>query len=97
MAFIACCGISTFMTSVALLNNDLRAKIQDIFREVFDDDRLQLRDDTSPENLAAWDSLGHIRLISALEDDLHLSFTLEEIEVMNSVKRILTLMADKAA
>ena len=75
--------------------NNTRDSLQNIFRDVFDDEQLQLRDELSPETLAAWDSLGHIRLISALEDELQLSFTLDEIEAMTSVAKILAVLADK--
>ena len=49
----------------------------------------------SPMAFAGWDSLGHIRLISAMEDDLSISFTLEEIEEMDSVSKILAVVAAK--
>lgn len=77
------------------MSNNTRNSLQNIFRDVFDDEQLQLRDELSPETLEAWDSLGHIRLISALEDELQLSFTLDEIEAMNSVAKILAVLAGK--
>ncbi len=81
--------------SVDTLSTDTRTKLQSIFREVFDDDQLQLSDSTSRETLESWDSLGHIRLISAMEDELGVSFTLEEIETMTSVPQILATIAAK--
>lgn len=77
------------------LTNNMQTKLQNIFQEVFDDEQFQLRDETSPESLAAWDSLGHIRLIAALEDEFQLTFTLEEIEAMSSVGKIRAVLADK--
>ncbi len=78
------------------LSNDTRTKLQNIFREVFDDELLQISDDTDPDTLKAWDSLGHIRLISAIEEELALSFTLDEIEAMTSVRQILATVAAKS-
>ena len=83
------------MNLVANLNNDLQSKIERVFRDVFDDEQLKLQADTSPETLAAWDSLGHIRLIAALEDELHQSFSLQDIEDMNSVAKILAVLESK--
>ncbi|WP_199873432.1 acyl carrier protein [Ideonella sp. A 288] len=77
------------------MTQDTRSRLQSIFREVFDDDQLTLADDTSRESLEAWDSLGHIRLISALEEDLGISFTLDEIEQMTSVAQILACITSK--
>lgn len=72
-----------------------RSKIEEIFREVFDDDQLQLSDSLSSETHLKWDSLGHIRLVSALEDELSLTFTLEDIEAMTSVAKILAVVDSK--
>ena len=77
------------------MSNNTRAKVQDVFRDVFANDGLELTDDLDPDQLAAWDSLGHIRLIAALEDALSVSFTLEEIEAMTSVERILAIVSSK--
>lgn len=78
------------------LSNDPRPQLQAVFQEVFDDDTLQATDELNRETLESWDSLGHIRLISALEEALGLSFTLEEIEAMTSVPQILAVLAAKA-
>ena len=77
------------------MHNHIRTKIDDIFREVFDDDQLQVSDSLSTESLPTWDSLAHIRLVSALEDGLSLTFTLEDIEAMTSVARIVTVVESK--
>lgn len=77
------------------MHNDIRTKIENIFREVFDDDQLQLSDSLSSETLPTWDSLAHIRLVSALEDELSLTFTLEDIEAMTSVAKILAVVDSK--
>lgn len=74
------------------LTHDLIEQLQAIFREVFDDDDLVLTEATDRETLEAWDSLGHIRLVAAMEDALELSFTLEDIERMTSVAQILAIV-----
>lgn len=77
------------------MGQDIRTKIEAIFREVFDDNQLQLSDSLSSENLPTWDSLAHIRLVSALEDELSLTFTLEDIEAMTSAAKILAVVDSK--
>jgi acyl carrier protein len=84
-----------FQHRASTLSNDTRAQLQGIFREVFDDEQLELTDETSRETLESWDSLGHIRLVSSMEESLGVSFTLEEIEQMTSVKQILATLAAK--
>ena len=77
------------------MDHDIRTKIEAIFREVFDDDQLQLSDSLSSETVPTWDSLAHIRLVSALEDELSLTFTLEDIEAMTSVAKIFAVVESK--
>lgn len=75
---------------------DALTALQTVFREVFDDDRLTISDATSREDLPAWDSLGHIRLVAAIEEALGVNFTIEEIEAMTGVGGILDRIADEA-
>jgi len=77
------------------LNNDIRTRLQAVFREIFDDEGLQLNDTLDRENFEAWDSLGHIRLVSAMEEAFGVSFTLDEIEAMTSVPQIAAVLANK--
>jgi acyl carrier protein len=68
---------------------DALSRLERVFQEVFDDDALRIREDMTRETFPAWDSLGHIRLVSALEETFGVSFSIEEIEGMTSVGRIL--------
>ena len=74
---------------------DTRSKVEAVFREVFDDDKLQLSAELSAETFPAWDSLAHIRLVSALEDELSLTFTLDDIEAMTSAAKVLAVVEAK--
>ncbi len=51
---------------------------------------------SSPENLANWDSLRHMKLILALEESLGIQFTEAQIVGVRSVKDILELIQTKA-
>ena len=51
-----------------------------------------IHDDLTPDDIQAWDSLGQLRLISALESRYHVSFEIAEIfEVLTigDIKKIL--------
>lgn len=74
---------------MTISQDEARAQVERAFREVFDDDALSISDEMTRESFPTWDSLGHIRLVSALEEAFNLSFSIEEIEGMTSVGRIL--------
>ncbi len=69
--------------------DEARQQLERIFQDVFDDDSLRISEDMTRENFPTWDSLGHIRLVSAMEETFGISFSIEEIEGMTSVGRIL--------
>jgi len=61
---------------------DVRDQIRDIFREVFEDPHLALRDDMTAADVDGWDSLAHINLIIALERQMGIKFATAEISRM---------------
>lgn len=77
------------------VSHDIPSRLQDVFREVFDDDTLKLSDTLDREALEAWDSLGHIRLVSGIEETFGILLSIEEIENLTSVRQIIDLIAAK--
>jgi acyl carrier protein len=71
-----------------MTREDTRVALQRIFEDVFGDSPFEFSDGLSRESLPAWDSLGHIRLIAATEDAFDIRFTIEEIEKLTSVGRM---------
>ncbi len=55
--------------------SDVRAMLQEVFRDVFDDQTIVLRDEMSAEDFDDWDSLQHINIIIATERSLNTRFT----------------------
>ena len=74
---------------MSISKDEARAQLERVFRDVFDDDALSISEAMTRESFPTWDSLGHIRLVSALEEAFGLSFSIEDIEGMTSVGRIL--------
>lgn len=75
---------------------EARAALEALFRDVFDNDEVVLTEDLDRQSFPSWDSLGHIRLVSTVEESFGVTFTIEEIESMNSVDRILDLIVSKS-
>jgi acyl carrier protein len=63
------------------------AKVQDVFRAELDDDALVVDLGTRQQDLKSWDSLAHIRLVSGIESEFDIQFSLAEIEQITSVKQ----------
>ena len=55
----------------------------------------QIQDDSSPDNIDSWDSLKHMNLVVALEDEFNVQFTDENIIELINMKLILAVLFEK--
>jgi acyl carrier protein len=58
---------------------EILQKVQDIFRDVLDEENIFLTDMTTANDVEGWDSLTHIQLIVAIEKHFGIKFTSKEI------------------
>jgi acyl carrier protein len=77
-------------------SDDVLARVQEVFRAELDDEDLLIAPDTSQRNLKAWDSLAHIRLVSGIENEFDIQFSLAEIEQINSVRQFVQLIGERS-
>ena len=77
-------------------SDSVLARVQDVFRAELDDEDLVIGPDTSQRNLKAWDSLAHIRLVSGIESEFDVQFSLAEIEQITSVRQFVQLVQERA-
>lgn len=61
------------------------AKLNDVFRDVFDDDDITVVDSTTANDIEDWDSLMHINLVSAVEDEFDVEFEMKDILELDNV------------
>ncbi len=69
--------------------------VQEIFRDIFDENDLVINDTTSSETIEDWDSLNHINLVSAIEKEFKIKFALGELITLKDVGAMVDLMVDK--
>jgi acyl carrier protein len=50
------------------------ARLEDVFRDIFADDDLTLTETTTAADIAGWDSLAHINLMFAIEQEFGIQF-----------------------
>jgi acyl carrier protein len=70
-------------------------RVRHIIADLFQRPVAQITPATSPDSLAGWDSLQHLNLVLALEQEFALQFAPEEIEQMLSVELIADLIEEK--
>ena len=69
--------------------------VQDIFRDIFDEDELIIEDKTNSDDIDEWDSLNQINLVCAIEKEFKINFNLEELMELKDVGAMIDLMLEK--
>ncbi len=76
---------------------ELLLQIQEIFRDVLDDEEIVLEPATTADDVEGWDSLTHIQLIVAIEKHFKIKFTSKEILSWKNVGELIDCLASKLA
>ena len=71
-------------------------KLNEIFREVFEDDNIVVTETTSAADIEDWDSLTHITLVSSVEEEFDIKFAMKDVIGMKNVGEMVDIiMEDK--
>ncbi len=76
---------------------NLLIKVQEAIKAAFDVDPQSVTINTTPKDIPAWDSMGHIVLVSSLERAFGLSFDVDEVMEMENVRQIVRIVETKLA
>lgn len=74
---------------------EFRAQVQSVFREVFDNNQLEIFDAMQAKDVEGWDSLTHITLIMAIEEKFGVKFTTREVMGFRDVGHMLQCLHSK--
>ena len=71
---------------------DITARLTRIFRDIFDDDELELRPDMTADEVDGWDSLRHVRLVLTVEKAFGTRFPASEVANLKNVGELVALI-----
>jgi acyl carrier protein len=85
-----------------MTREDVFAQLQGVFRDVFDDEAIVLRPNTTAADIPGWDSLNQIKIIISCERALGVRLKPREINALENVDEMVdhlmaTLRASKRA
>ena len=69
--------------------------VRTAFKSAFDIDPNTITIGTVPQDISAWDSMGHVTLASTLETVFGLSFDVDDLMAMENVKEICRVVQSK--
>ena len=66
-----------------------------VFQDVFDDGSILVNDSTTANDIEDWDSLEHINLIVAVEEEFGIKFGMGEVNGMKNVGEMVDIIINK--
>jgi acyl carrier protein len=64
---------------------DLIKELNEIFKDVLDNNSISLAESTTAADIAEWDSLSHIQLVVAIEKHFNIRFNASEIQSWKNI------------
>ncbi len=70
----------------------MEERIKKVMANVFNEDIININENSTIDNIEKWDSIGHMNLIVALEEEFDTVFDDEDIEILVNYKNILKVL-----
>ena len=74
---------------------EIYARLNTIFRDVFDDDELVVKPEMTAKDVEGWDSLSHVRLGLTVERAFNVRFSASDITGLKNVGELVDLVRVK--
>ena len=71
---------------------DLYKRLNKVFQDVFDDEEIVVCDTTTSKDIEDWDSLEHINLVAAVEQEFGIKFTMGQVVTMKNVGEMVDII-----
>lgn len=74
---------------------EIYEKLNEIFRDVFDDEDITVTETTTAADVDGWDSLTHIMLLSVIEDEFGIKFDMKAVQSLKNVGAMAELIESR--
>ena len=75
---------------------EIYERLNAVFQDVFDDPKLTVNDETTAHDVEDWDSLRHITLLAAVEDEFGIEFSMGQTVSMKNVGEMVDYIQEEA-
>ena len=72
--------------------NVTKDHVQQVFREVFEIEDLEIFPEMTAQDVEAWDSFNHLNLVLTLEDRFNIQFSTQDMAAMANVGDLFALL-----
>ncbi len=80
-----------------MTKEEIFERLNNVFRDVFDDEEITVDENTTSDDIEDWDSLEHINLIVAVESEFGMKFNMNEVTTMKNVGDMAKIISERAS
>ena len=77
-----------------MTREEVYERLNEVFREMFDDDTIVLSDDTVADDVEGWDSFEHINLVVAVEEEFSFKIPMGKVVTMKNVGEMVDIILE---
>lgn len=77
-----------------MTREEVYERLTKVFCEVFDDDTIELNDETTADDIEDWDSFEHINLIVAVQDEFSFKIPMGKVVTMKNVGEMVDIILE---
>ena len=74
----------------------IRSRLNAIFIDIFDDDEIEIADETTADDIEEWDSIMHVTMVVAVEKEFGVELVASEVGKLENVGAMLDLLLERA-
>ena len=76
--------------------DEIFTRLNEVFQDVFGDNDITVTDETTAADVEGWDSLRHITLLAAVEDEFDIEFSMGQTVKMKNVGEMVDYIEEEA-
>ena len=77
-----------------MTREDVYERLNNVFRDVFDDESIVVEDSTTSDDIEDWDSFEHINLVVAVEEEFNFKIPMGKVVTMKNVGEMVDIIIE---
>ncbi|MCM1144866.1 MAG: acyl carrier protein [Blautia sp.] len=77
-----------------MTREEVYERLNGVFRDVFDDETIEVHDGTTADDIDDWDSFEHINLMVAVEDEFSFKMPMGKVIAMKNVGEMVDIILE---
>ena len=77
-----------------MTREEVYKRLNNVFRDVFDDDSIEVHDETVAADVDGWDSFEHINLIVAIQEEFSFTIPMAKVVTMKNVGEMVDIILE---